>query len=204
MKDIQSLLAKYTTLGCLALAILGVIFLQSAHSEPSIEEVELAFESDFRKFGQPVSTLPHSTRGQYVRSLNKFPHYKACELSEKARTSNGIDLDFEQINTFEDIEVCLFWVADEMEDPEKFASWLNSEGFETILLANQARYQRQNVTHIFGQWNLAKQGSFSPFNLTWTTDAEIATFADSGLRVDVFFDQDMKVFLVETSYSGAL
>lgn len=178
----------------------GWYVFNSVDGQPSPEEAKQAFDSTFRKHGRSISHLRDGKRDRFVRSINSFPDLASCIGSGAVVDFNSLELKWENINTFEDIDVCVFWVAVSLGAPEDLSDWFRSNGFDTRLLTNQNRYRRTNVTQVVGQWDLQKNGTFSPFSLSPTRSVELRMFARSGLRVDVFFDSEGQLFNIDLSY----
>ena len=93
--------------------------------------------SGFLKLGRPIEQLFTNTKpaltAKYKAAIETIPDFGACVTSrENERLGTDSPIDWQAIRTVELLEVCVFRVAAEFQDPIALVAWLRNNKFVVV------------------------------------------------------------------------
>lgn len=118
-------------LALLSLCITIILFSATAvHCE---DRDPIRVEDTMKKFlkgGQPLelSKLAPKVMQSYIEAIRKLPDFHSCVASHN-QNSASTALDYTKIHSLVELEVCLFWLSQEVKDLELLRVFIENSGF---------------------------------------------------------------------------
>lgn len=104
--------------------------------------------------GIPLSNLTDSIK----IAAQKFPNLNAC-LSVSPKASRRLeDFDWKSMENYDEVRVCVFYIANTLGTKELTAAWFKESGF-SVSFASNAIPIRQD--HIIATWNTSRGYKYS-------------------------------------------
>ena len=85
----------------------------------------------FLKMGHPLefSNLSPNVKQSYINAINSFPDYSDCVISSD-KNSGSSAINFDRIGSLVELEVCLFWMSQQVKDLEILREIIANSGFD--------------------------------------------------------------------------
>ena len=136
----------------------------------------------------PELILGENTKRLLAQGLEKYPDIRSC-IQESGFTGGGVDLNafvWRDFVSNQDIDVCLFWIANFLQSPQEMAEWLDDQGFHVVAV-HETSYQQ--IRHFGGR------GDGMSVTASWVRDRTEFPFDPNRKRTAPSF---MRYFVGET------
>ena len=176
-------------LGGLFFIIVGIIAIlyQINLSMQPVKAILVSDQPLFLTYGIPFddtnSILSEKDQETYARALAKFPNIWSC-IRDSSVNLIPIEQELKNIRSLEELNVCAFWAAHRLSDPEKLSQWLSRIGFDVYSNSEDDTLMRFHNTDGYGTYITASVPKKEiPFGL-----GSMLMFSAHSLTVSVMYD----------------
>lgn len=184
---------NYIFVAILTVLIVGISF--GVESEEVLVGGEVSSIQRFLHLGKTIEdqkgNFSDRQRAPYLKSLNKFPSLKSCLVGDTSKifALDDLQLDFDRINTLQDVEVCIFWVSEHLASAGELGKWFGSMGFGVQIKEFPPHHYKNGDFDVIADWNKETYGTSSPFKFG-LVDRIRQAFLHSGIVIAVSYGRE--------------
>jgi hypothetical protein len=136
----------------------------------------------------------------HIKAVKKFPSVRDCMKSseQKKPQPDLTQIDWEEITSDAEVNVCLFRIASSYDSPETMKKWLELDGFKGVACMPPTIESQQGWCALRGGWPVKERGL--KYNASILDAIFPFTFA-YGASIEIDYNKSNRVVRVQFGYS---